>query len=233
MDEKIRTEHAPAYAASRRAEAKPEASAWGYLDGITFTLFDRTVYCAALTLLKSTDEAEFLTTEIIPIIGLSDTPEHRAEVLESLRKIDAAGLLRVPEFHAEEDTEEADGTTWYGLDAKAMASVLDIVFDSDFLDNEEWNELFERHGSPYRVARPKGSVYDEARPIAAWSGVELDGEGDAPGNPLHWRVDSVVDGRPLTMAAFYTKGDAEDYAERLNAAAHPGKWHAEVVEISR
>lgn len=57
------------------------------------------------------------------------------------------------------------GTTWNGLNPKKMASVLNRVFESDWMDNDGWNELFAEYGSPYRVGYYDGGVYAEARPI--------------------------------------------------------------------
>jgi len=280
--------------------------------GVEFSPFDVKVFHGAFNVLRNTDEAEFLTTEIFPANHWEETPELRAKVMESLRKIDAAGLLFIPELHKEkradggtpyykpfmaiprqterrsvETPDEArailmdtafdacnagervtswienddfpdcedlmqlkshltsvssvcakvasllsdfsrGGTTWYGLDAKGMASVLDYFFDTDALENDMWNELFEMYGSPYRVDYYDGGAYAEARPVATKGGGEAKA-GKAPGNALHWSVEATDEqGEPITMGAFYTKSDAEEYAHWLQSA----DWKATVKEIA-
>ena len=54
-------------------------------------------------------------------------------------------------------------------------------------------------------------------------------------NELHWRVDVTDEqGKPLTIAAFYIKGDALTYAAKLNEAELMGlrAWNATVEEIA-
>lgn len=54
-------------------------------------------------------------------------------------------------------------------------------------------------------------------------------------NGLHWRVDVTDEqGKPLTIAAFYIRGDAEEFAARLNEAELVGlrAWNATVEEIA-
>ena len=48
-------------------------------------------------------------------------------------------------------------------------------------------------------------------------------------NALYWRVTATDEhGEPITMGAFYTEGDAEEYAKRLDGMG----WDAEVEEIA-
>lgn len=193
--------------------------------GVELSPFDIEMFHGALSVLRNTDEGDFMTSVIFPVMGLEETPERREKVTESLRKIDAAGLLYIPEFHKDEyDKVPYDdmptpwdgqrGTTWNGLNAKAMASVLDYFFDNtSALDNDGWNELFKMHGSPYRVDY-YGGVYAEALPVEAEGGGEK--EEKAPANALHWRVVGTDEqGNPIILGAFYTKGDAEEYALSL------------------
>lgn len=143
--------------------------------GVELSPFDIKVFHGASNVLRNTDEGAFMTSEIFPANGWEETPEASARVLESLRKIDAAGLLRIPEFHKyEREPEIPEGQEQADGEAKA---------------------------------------------------------GKAPHNALHWRVDATDEqGKPLTMAAFYTKSDAEEYAARLGAC-EIGSWDARVKEI--
>ena len=62
-------------------------------EGVTLSAFDVEVHKAAMILLNCTDEGEFLTSELIPCMGWEDSFKMRHAVSESLRKLDAAGLL--------------------------------------------------------------------------------------------------------------------------------------------
>ena len=46
-----------------------------------------------------------------------------------------------------------ENVTWYGLDARGMARVLDYVWESGTLEDDLWDELLEANGSPYRTTR--------------------------------------------------------------------------------
>ena len=112
---------------------------------IELTPFDVKVFHGASSVLKCTDEGNFITTEIFPVNGWEETPEMRERVNYSLRKIDAAGQLVIPEFHEGSEREEDESrTTWNGLDAEAMAAMLDDLRGSGALDDDmldEWRRM--------------------------------------------------------------------------------------------
>lgn len=180
--------------------------------GVELSPFDIKVFHGASNVLRNTDEGAFITSEIFSANGWDETPELREKVTESLRKIDAAGLLNIPEFHkGEYDEVPYDdmptpwdgqrGTTWHGLNADAMAAILDELWGAGTFDNERWDEWFKMYGSPYRVMPSK---YETEKAI-------------------HWQVTAIPDdsAERITMAQFHVKSDAQAYAKTLGEDWEP------------
>lgn len=57
----------------------------------------------------------------------------------------------IPGYNAE--TKE-----WRGLDAEAMADILDTLWGAGAVDDDQWNEWFEEYGSPYRVPPTEAEI---------------------------------------------------------------------------
>lgn len=180
--------------------------------GVELSPFDIKVFHGASNVLQNTDEGAFMISEIFPANGWEETPEQRKKVTESLRKIDAAGLLNIPEFHkGEYDEVPYDdmptprdgqrGTTWHGLNSEAMASILDELWGAGTFDDETWNEWFKMYGSPYRVMPSK---HDTEK-------------------AMNWCVTAIPDDEMerVTMAMFSAKPDADAYADTMGDEWEP------------
>ena len=102
------------------------------------------------------------------------------------------------------------GTTWKGLDADAMAHLLEEIYGSGTYDDGEWNTIFKEYGSPYRV------MPSPAETVKA----------------VHWVVTAIPDdgAERVAMALFHERGDAQAYAKTLGEGREPFVSSADYLE---
>ena len=166
--------NAPAYAASMREEA--------HTDRDRVTLAKNHVLMA----IEELEEA-----------GVTISGNDR--ISNAMRDLEAIEDSLADEL--EERGEPTNGTTWHGLNAEAMASILDELWGAGKFDDETWDEWFKMYGSPYRVMPSKRDTE----------------------NAMNWQVTAIPDDEMerVTMALFSSKSDADAYADIMGYEWEP------------